>query len=82
MKKSTIIRAWKDPRYRRTLKNAPESPAGVVELDDLELDGIHGAVEASATNTEGCTVSGYTVLSCGWVCTLTTECTCRITLEN
>src|ERR1041384_483116 len=43
MSKAEIIRAWKDPLYRRGLSNAelaalPENPAGRVELTDAELD--------------------------------------------
>jgi mersacidin/lichenicidin family type 2 lantibiotic len=39
----TIIRAWKDPEYRRTLNEEeqellPENPAGAIELTDEELD--------------------------------------------
>lgn len=79
MKIKKVVRAWKDPEYRATLENPPESPAGLIELDDVALEGIGGMydeLEASATDTHGCTVSGVTVLSCGWICTLTTECTC------
>ena len=77
MKKTDIIRAWKDPEYRASLEGVPMSPAGLVELGDVALKTAWGGA-ASATNTEGCTVSGVTVLSCGWICTLTTECTCKI----
>ena len=77
MKKSDIIRAWKDPEYRASLEGAPESPAGVVELDDVALKPVNG-FGASSTDTTGCTVSGVTVNSCGYICTATTECTCHI----
>jgi mersacidin/lichenicidin family type 2 lantibiotic len=88
LKKSDIIRAWKDPEYRSSLLNAPASPAGIVELDDVALEGLAAAarigeglfeVEApsfSLTNSTGCTVSGMWRLSCGEVCTSTTECFC------
>lgn len=75
MKKSEIIRAWKDPEYRASLEGVPELPAGLVELDDIALKPV-GGFGASTTDTHGCTVSGETVNSCGWVCTYTTECTC------
>ncbi len=84
MDKKNIIRAWKDPEYRASLTEAPESPAGAVELDDAALESIVGGkhmlapapMEASYTNTNGCTVSGVTVKSCGYICTYTTECGC------
>jgi mersacidin/lichenicidin family type 2 lantibiotic len=42
-----IIRAWKDPEYRRTLTQAeramvPEHPAGLSELTDSELAAVRG----------------------------------------
>ncbi len=41
-----IIRAWKDEHYRETLSTGeqaqlPENPAGVIELDDAELDSVN-----------------------------------------
>ena len=50
MSKQSIIRAWKDENYRRSLSEAeraalPENPAGRVDLDELtaaELAGIDG----------------------------------------
>ena len=44
MSQADIIRAWKDPSYRKGLSSAelaalPENPAGKVELTDDELDG-------------------------------------------
>ena len=78
MKINDIIRAWKNPELRT--KDMPESPAGMVTLDDVALDAVAGAyaqdVAISFTNdTEGCTVSGWQI-SCGYVCSLTTECGC------
>jgi mersacidin/lichenicidin family type 2 lantibiotic len=78
MKINDIIRAWKDPEFRATQKNLPESPAGLVVLEGAELDAVGGAVQEvaiSITDTSGCTVSGWQI-SCGYVCTATTECTC------
>ena len=42
MKRSDIIRAWKDTDYRATLTDEelaaiPEHPSGIVELPDNEL---------------------------------------------
>jgi mersacidin/lichenicidin family type 2 lantibiotic len=85
VKKSEVIRAWKDSEYRDSVKDAPLSPAGLIELNDVALENvIFGGYNesqdlqnyASSTDTHGCTVSGVTVNSCGAICTLTTECTC------
>jgi mersacidin/lichenicidin family type 2 lantibiotic len=83
VKKSEVIRAWKDPEYRANLTDAPLSPAGLIELDDVALENVafggYAQLDqnfASSTDTHGCTVSGVTVNSCGAICTLTTECTC------
>lgn len=78
MKINDIIRAWKNPELRT--KDMPESPAGLVSLDDVALDAVAGAQQLedaiSFTNdTEGCTVSGWKI-SCGYICTITTECGC------
>lgn len=48
MTQDQIIRAWKDPEYRRSLSDAeraalPENPAGLMELSDEQLDGAAGA---------------------------------------
>jgi mersacidin/lichenicidin family type 2 lantibiotic len=79
MKIEDIIRAWKDPEFRATQKDLPQSPAGLVELDDVALESVMGAyeeLERGLTNyTEGCTVSGDQ-WSCGYVCTATGECFC------
>lgn len=81
MKVNDIIRAWKDPDYRASLAAAPESPAGLVELDDVALEGILGGsyeIEDSfgtTKDTSTCMVSGERN-SCGWKCTVTTECGC------
>jgi len=45
MSKSNVIRAWKDPNYRKSLTAAeqsalPVNPAGVIELTDEELAGV------------------------------------------
>jgi len=42
-----IVRAWKDPEYRRSLsetelENVPAHPSGVIELKDAELDAVAG----------------------------------------
>jgi mersacidin/lichenicidin family type 2 lantibiotic len=66
MDRKNIIRAWKNPEYRANLAEAPESPAGAIELEDVALESIVGGRLVPTV----CTISG------GWVCTLTTECGC------
>ena len=45
-----VIRAWKDPEYRNSLSAdqralLPDHPAGLIELDDSELDQVAGAAK-------------------------------------
>ena len=43
MRSEDIIRAWKDTSYRETLEvELPAHPAGMVELDDDELEAVAG----------------------------------------
>jgi len=47
MKKSQLIRAWKDEEYRRSLTAEeraalPENPAGVADLEDETLQSLTG----------------------------------------
>ena len=47
MKNSGLVRAWKDPNYRKSLSNAernrlPPNPAGVIELSDAQLSEVGG----------------------------------------
>jgi mersacidin/lichenicidin family type 2 lantibiotic len=66
MNNETLIRAWKDARFRSTLDAAelPENPAGerLVEVDDTELRAIWGGQdsEIKIPVSEGyvCTTSG------------------------
>jgi mersacidin/lichenicidin family type 2 lantibiotic len=58
----SIIRAWEDPEYRRSLSAAdraelPESPAGAIELTDLELNEVLGSAQSGGSvgcNTKTC----------------------------
>jgi len=54
-----IVRAWKDPDYRRTLTaeqlaSLPENPAGTEELSDEELSGVSGGAKRHSSVQEGC----------------------------
>ncbi|HKQ78666.1 MAG TPA: mersacidin/lichenicidin family type 2 lantibiotic [Blastocatellia bacterium] len=47
MRPEEIIRSWKDEPSRlgmsdKELALLPDHPAGVIELTDAELDGVHG----------------------------------------
>jgi len=49
MRKSDVIRAWKDPAYRATLTaeelaQLPGHPSGALELRDEQLRAVTGAV--------------------------------------
>jgi len=58
----TIIRAWEDPEYRRSMSAAdlaalPANPVGAIELTDAELGGVLGAAQSGASvgcNTKTC----------------------------
>jgi len=59
MSKLDIIRAWTDPDYRLSLTDAqrkqlPEHPAGLVELDDIDLAGVAGSKGPKATSPQKC----------------------------
>ena len=57
--KLDIIRAWRDSDYRLGLTKAereqlPEHPAGLVELDDIDLDSVVAAKGPPATSPQKC----------------------------
>ena len=44
-----IVRVWKDEEYRNSLSAeelalVPENPAGLIELDDADLDSVAGGI--------------------------------------
>lgn len=50
-----VVRAWKDPKYRKSLSEGerallPENPGGVVELTDADLVNV-GGYGGEETNT-------------------------------
>ena len=54
-----IIRAWRDPDYRLSLSDAerkqlPEHPAGLVELNDIDLEGVVGSRGPKNTSHQKC----------------------------
>jgi mersacidin/lichenicidin family type 2 lantibiotic len=57
MNVENIIRAWEDPDYRKSLSagelaGLPENPVGAIELTDVELSEVLGAVQSG--NSVGC----------------------------
>jgi mersacidin/lichenicidin family type 2 lantibiotic len=59
--KIDIVRAWKDEEYRNSLSSEeqamlPANPAGALELNDAELEGVHGA--------KGCNYVNSNALAC------------------
>ncbi|MEX1364190.1 MAG: mersacidin/lichenicidin family type 2 lantibiotic [Nannocystaceae bacterium] len=80
-----VVRAWKDPAYRRTLTpeqlaSLPEHPAGLVELSDEQLGEASGGVAAAGpvqTTALTCTqysFGGWKACGCG-VATTAINCT-------
>jgi len=69
-----VVRAWKDEQYRMSLTeseraNLPQNPAGVVELNDSDLEGVAGgsmdeALDVSVTATSCCTYSTTATACC------------------
>lgn len=59
-----VARAWKDPRYRRSLSaqqlaQLPDNPAGMVELTDAELESAGGAAGSPLTTAPMCTLYSF-----------------------
>ena len=62
MSKFDIIRAWKDEDFREQLQNQEmlEHPAGIVELYDESLSGIHGGMMGTAgLGSAGCCTASW-----------------------
>lgn len=78
-----VVRAWKDPAYRRSLTAEqlaclPDHPAGLPELSDDQLSGATGGGDALAqTTAPTCTqysFLGWKACGCG-VATTAVDCT-------
>ena len=59
MSKLDIIRAWRDPDYRLSLtkderEQLPEHPAGLIQLNDVDLEGVAAARGPKATSHQKC----------------------------
>ncbi len=80
-----VVRAWKDPAYRRSLTpeqlaSLPEHPAGMVELSDDQLSNASGAaakpgpIQTTALTCTQHTFGGWKACGCG-VFTTAINCT-------
>lgn len=79
-----VVRAWKDAKYRRSLTpdqlaRMPEHPAGMVELNDAELESAGGArgggqVLTTAMNCTLYSFGNWKACGCG-VATTAPNCT-------
>jgi mersacidin/lichenicidin family type 2 lantibiotic len=88
MSKESIIKAWKNPEYRKSLSASqragiPENPAGVMTLSDDELERVAGGARIIVSCF--CTFSGddcpkYTDRDWGGACTVpcTTSLACPL----
>jgi mersacidin/lichenicidin family type 2 lantibiotic len=71
MSSRQIVRAWTDPRYRRSLTEdqlaaLPENPAGLVELSDEDLGAATGGKRPPPITTAWfCTLPSYFFGLCG-----------------
>lgn len=64
-----LVRAWKDPTYRRTLgtdalAKLPSHPAGIVELTDDQLKEASGLGGSIVTTFRTCTEFTYRRFQC------------------
>ncbi len=85
MSKVDIVRAWKDPAYRRTLSAEqlaalPTHPAGMVELSDDQLSSASGAKGSPVIQTTALTCTQHTfgnwkACGCGAIATTAMNCT-------
>ena len=72
MSRENVIRAWKDPEYRASLSSAersalPEHPAGLVELEPVELNRVAGGASyLPKLNTYVCVFCHSQGIHNGW----------------
>ena len=71
MTKLDIVRAWKDEDYRlgrseEELAGIPDSPAGTIELADMDLEGVAGGKTEFVWSLGCC--PGFTTKTCA--CTI------------
>jgi len=69
MNRVNVIRAWKDPIYRASLRTeelalVPRNPAGLVDVTDEELKEASGIAAFAVTTYFTCTESTYRRFRC------------------
>jgi mersacidin/lichenicidin family type 2 lantibiotic len=74
MSNHDIIRAWKDPLFRKSLTDAqramlPDNPAGYVELTDDDLKFVAGATAETQPGCGSCTMGCPTIQDTCSLCT-------------
>ena len=74
MSNKQIIRAWKDPIYRKELSETerasiPANPAGLSELTDEDLGKISGGFNLVQTHVRNCQVVTTRISVCDDSCT-------------
>jgi len=72
MSTSDVVRAWKDEDYRLSLSETerallPAHPAGLVEIEDADLDSAAGGTEIPNTYQTNCTL-GWRCISYSFTC--------------
>lgn len=65
MSKTSVIRAWKDPNYRKSLSAAeraslPANPAGLIQLTDEDLGRMAGGADTPLTIGTKCYTIKFT----------------------
>jgi mersacidin/lichenicidin family type 2 lantibiotic len=67
MSNNDVVRAWKDPTYRKNLSPAvlaalPANPAGAIELDDEALGHVSGGKPDPTRHEVTCTAFHWCVV--------------------
>jgi mersacidin/lichenicidin family type 2 lantibiotic len=83
MSKNDVIRAWKDPNYRKSLSAAeqaalPPNPAGAIELTDEEAASVAGGIFYTVVCSKYCqTIICPTAANCPTFVACTVSFPCR-----
>ena len=69
MSRSNVIRAWKDPVYRKSLSESelaelPPNPAGSIEISDAELGKVTGGSDSPRTYNRECSIPCTHSITC------------------
>ena len=68
MSRVDVVRAWRDPQYRRSLSRdqlalMPQNPAGAVQVDERALAAATGAGDETGVQTTAWFCTLYTFLA-------------------